>query len=302
MLAVFNLTVDEGKKLIAKGICAMSEIKKALKEGTIAIHNSTSAYFLIEELIGESVDTNNVWLSGIIAPKAMCVHENTQRNNKSPKSEGYSKQITDASSFPHTHVIKNGKKVYGLVLKDLYENMGENDIYIKGVNCYDADGDVGVLIGSADENGTIGRMCSGRNKNHYKIIACAGNEKFIPESVSKAAAFINKKKQYAMGIKVNLFKFTPDYIINEAKALNILTGAETMIFSAGGLAGAQGGVCIAAEGTEEQINKAVEICENIKGAKLPDIKGADCAICSMATCAYLDNVGTQKPWIKEIDS
>ena len=81
-----------------------------------------------------------------------------------------------------------------------------------------------------------------------------------------------------------------------------LTGAETMIFSAGGLAGAQGGVCIAAEGTEEQINKAVEICENIKGAKLPDIKGADCAICSMATCAYLDNVGTQKPWIKEIDS
>ncbi len=297
MLAVFNFTVDEGKKLIAKGVANLPAVKKALKDGIIAIHYSTSSYFLVPELTGESVDTDGPWLAGIIVPKAMCVHENTQRRHAPGSDTEHAAILRDAGSSTHTIVIEKGKRVYGKTLRDLYENMGKNDVYVKGVNCYDADGYAGVLIGSADENGTIGRMYGGHVKNGYPLVACAGNEKFIPGSVKDAAGVVKGTKDYAMGINVKLFPFKADEIMTEAKALETVTGVKATVISAGGLAGAQGGVCVAVEGDKSQVDAAGALAESLKGAQLPPIKGPDCDACDMPTCSYLHGVGSGKSWI-----
>jgi hypothetical protein len=54
-------------------------------------------------------------------------------------------------------------------------------------------------------------------------------------------------------------------IITEIEALGLLTGVDAYLYSAGGIAGAEGAVRLLVEGTEEEINETLELIESIKG-------------------------------------
>ena len=294
MLAEFIFTPTESKHLIAKAVAQLPQVQNALKNGIVAMHPSTSTYYIMKELIGEYPDTDKVWVTGMIVPKAQCVEAHTQLK-KSEKSTGLNKALANAGTYPHTYVIVKGERTYGWVLNDLTEKMGRGDVYIKGVNGFDADGRVAVQIGSVDEYGTIGRMVAARKVNDFEILTPVGLEKLVPGSLTEAARLVNRGIDYSMGVKSRLFPFEAN-VVTEIQALEFLSGARAVPFSAGGVSGAEGAVSIAVEGTEEQVRAAIAVAESVKGSQLPPIYSPQCLDCSMPSCHLC---GELKPWVKE---
>ena len=72
MRAQVVLTSAESKKLIAKAVARLDVVQRAAKEGTVALHPSSSTYFIVEELTGAEPKTNH-WVCGAVAPRGMCV-------------------------------------------------------------------------------------------------------------------------------------------------------------------------------------------------------------------------------------
>lgn len=294
MIAEFVFTPTESKHLLAKAAAALPQVQNALKNSIVAMHPSTSTYYLMKELTGEYPDVTKVWITGMIVPKAQCVEAHTQLK-KSEKNTGLNKALADAGTYPHTYVVVKGERTYGWVLNDLTEKMGPGDVYIKGVNAYDNDGNVAVQIGSVDEYGTIGRMVAASKRHGFELITPVGLEKLVTGSLFTAAKLVNGGADYAMGVKSRLYPFKAN-VITEIDALEILSGVKGVQISAGGINGAEGSVSIAVEGTEEQVKAAIEIAESVKGSQLPEIRSPLCMDCSMPSCHYC---GTKKPWIKE---
>lgn len=294
MLAEFVFTPTESKCLIAKAVAQMPEVQNALHHGIIAMHPSTSTYYLLKELTREYPDVDKVWVTGMIVPKGQCVEAHTQLK-KAEKDTGLNKALADAGTYPHSYVLLQGKRHYGWVLNDLIEKMGPDDIYIKGVNGLDAQGKVAVQIGSVDEYGTIGRMVAASKRSGFRIIAPVGLEKLVPGSLTEAAGFVNRGVGYAMGVRSKLYPFDA-LAVTEVQALEMLAGIKAVPFSAGGISGAEGSVSIAVEGSDEQVEKAIAIAESIKGSQLPQIYSPQCMDCSMPSCHLC---GMRKPWVQE---
>ena len=72
MLAQIVLTPAESKKLIAKAVAGLEAVQKAAKRGIVALHPSSSTYFIVEEITGSKPKTN-YWVCGVVAPRGMCV-------------------------------------------------------------------------------------------------------------------------------------------------------------------------------------------------------------------------------------
>ena len=69
MRAQVSLIPNESKKLIAKAVAGLDEVKTALKDGIVAMHPSSSTLFLAEEILGKTPETE-VWMCGAVTPRA----------------------------------------------------------------------------------------------------------------------------------------------------------------------------------------------------------------------------------------
>ena len=64
--ALFSLTSAESKRLIAKGVATLPEVKQALKQGIVAIGRGTTNAFVVEELTGNKIEPKSHYADGII--------------------------------------------------------------------------------------------------------------------------------------------------------------------------------------------------------------------------------------------
>ena len=268
MLAQVLLIPTESKKLIAKATARADEIQNAFKKGIVALHPSTSTIFIVEELMRKQPDTD-VWICGINCPEGawVSVEAAAQIMEKDNAGKG---RIHTPGSFAHTWVIEKGELKCGITLDDLLEKMGPNDVYIKGVNAVDTNNTVGVLIGNKVEGGTIGLVMSHAKRRGFKLVFPVGLEKLIPVPMAQAAeaAATRNLLDYCMGMPCALLP-CEGITITETKAIEILSGATAIPISAGGLAGAEGAITMVIKGDKEQVTKAIEFIEEVKGAKLP---------------------------------
>lgn len=292
MFAEFTFTPDESKYLIAVAVTKMDVIQNAFKNGIVAMHPSSSTHFISKILNNGVEHPGKVWVTGTVVPKGLCVESRTGAGTGQLTAS-----LADPGKYPHSVAFYKGELVMGWTIYDLCEKMGPGDVYIKGVNAVDQNHDVGVLLGSMVD-GTIGKICQARKEKGFSILAPVGLEKLIPGTIKEAAAFIGRPKDYSMGVKCRMFPLSPDYTITEVEALEIISeGGKARVFSCGGLKGAEGAVSIALEGTEEQVGRAIEVCEKIKGnAVFPEVISPQCVDCKMPTCYQ---GGKEKPWIKD---
>ena len=131
------LTVSESKRLIAKGVAALPEVQRAMKEGIVVVSTGTTNGYVLEELWGKKIDKRR-YRSGITTP-------NEPEKLEEPKGE----QIPDV-------VFRKGEVAEELDRFTSVEHMGRGDVFIKGANAIDYEkGVAGVLIGSPI-GGTLG--------------------------------------------------------------------------------------------------------------------------------------------------
>ncbi len=293
MRAQVTLTPSESKKLIAKAVVNLDVVKQALARGTVVIHPSSTTYFIIEEITGSKPKTD-VWVCGVVIPKGTCIEMGTLVGAHSIVSEQAKEgALRHPEAFRYSWVVKGGEVSTGLPLGKILDELTSQDVYIKGANAIDVYGNVGILIGSAVEGGTIGRVLSASKKKGFSIIFPVGIEKLIPISVEEAAKEALKGDyEYSMGLPCALFP-VKGIVVSEPKAIEILSGATAIPIAAGGLAGAEGSVTLVLKGDKDQVTKALEYIEQSKGAKLPPVRTFNCHECPVKGCFPVGD----KPWV-----
>lgn len=296
MLAQVTLTPPESKKLIGIAVSSMPEVKQAARGGTLVLHPSSSTYFIAEALLGRRPETD-FWVCGVTVPKGTCVEIGTCIGPHSIASKDPDQSATTGNpeAFRFSWVIQAGRLRTGISLGDLLQGMGPGDVYIKGVNALDTEGNVGVLIGNLVEGGTIGRVMAAAERRGFSVIFPVGLEKLIPLPVEQAAKQALKTRyEYSMGIACGLFPCKGGVAVTEVDAIRILSGCEAIPIAAGGLGGAEGAVTLVLKGEDLQVKKAIEYVETAKGARLPQVRTFNCLDCHQPICKF--PVG-DKPWV-----
>ena len=279
MLAQIVLTPAESKKLIAKAIAGLEFVQQAAKEGILALHPSSSTYFIMEEITGSKPKTN-YWVCGVVTPRGMCVEMAMALGAGLTPHE----ETIDPGDLQGTWVIEKGQLRGEEKLSSLLYRMTAGDVYVKGVNALDPEGNVGILFGL---EGSMGYIQAARRKRHFTIIYPAGLEKLIPLSVKKAAKEAKLTRyESGMGMPVGLFPCPTGVTVNEVRAIEILSGASAIPIASGGLGGAEGAVTLVLKGKDEEVKRALDFVEQSKGARLPDLRLCNCNDCPVPNCRF----------------
>ncbi|MCK8828338.1 hypothetical protein MWH25_11425 [Natroniella acetigena] len=257
MLATFTLRVPESKRLIAKAVKELPEVKKALQHHKIIVAGGTTNAYVAEELIGEGL-RREYYTAGTINQGLPCV--------------------TDPEHRIEPLTLKAGQKQEQDWL-DFLDSFGSEDVFIKGANAFDAQGVAGVLA-AHPEGGTVGFSLGTLVARGAQLIIPVGLEKRI-DSVQRASKMVGIEQiDYSLGRKVGLIPISNGKIITELESLEILTGVKAEQIAAGGIGDSAGAVTLVIEGEEEQVTKTMSLIKGLKGEPALEGNRRSCSICN----------------------
>jgi len=241
--ALISLTSAESKRLIAKGVAALPEIKQALEQGIIIIGRGTTNAFVVEEITGQNLEPKCHYAAGIIV-------------------DGELSAVPQGTRLKPI-ALRNGTPV-SIAPDEIIQEFGERDVFIKGANAIDPEGNAGVLAASA-VGGTIGAILPVILPRGSYLIVPVGLEKLIPsvEQAARAAGIFRFK--YSTGLPVGLVPIPNALVVTEVQAFQVLTGVQVIPIAAGGVAGSEGTVVLSLEGKTAQIEQALSLVKAIKG-------------------------------------
>lgn len=244
-----TLTPAESKRLIAKAVVKLEEVRKAFKNGVIIIGVGTTNACVAEELLGRKIERER-FVSGVILSKGTYVLP----------AEKSLKEI----------IIRKGK-VIDAKMGDVLPELTSSDVFMKGANALDAGGTAGVFM-AGHRGGTIGRALGTLMSRGVNLIIPVGLEKFIPGSIKDIAPLAGTDKvTFSTGVPAGIMP-VHGKIITELDAIQILSGADAVIMGKGGVSGAEGAVTLLVSGKQKQLRKVRELVETIKGESCPTIK------------------------------
>ena len=245
MKVQLTMTPAEGKRLIAKAVASMPNVKKAYKEGILIIATSTSSAYVAEELMGKELN-KGMFTAGVVT------------------SEGAGITTADGR-YPH-YVFEKGKMSECTTpqLVPFLARMGPEDVFIKGVNAIDVFGNAGILVHGSG-GGTIGTAWGHIVRNGITCIIPAGLEKLVPGDLTELQTLMGANViDKAMGWPSGLFAITGD-IITEIEAFEELFAVEAIAVGSGGIDGAEGSKVFLLEGEKEDAEAAYDAVVKIQG-------------------------------------
>ncbi len=241
--ALVSLTPSESKRVIAKAVAALPEVKRAMERGLIVVGRGTTNAFVAEELTGEKIKNKSHYAAGFIVDGEL--------------------SATPVVSLIPVYVLRDGKRV-DTAPPDALREFGEKDVSIKGASAIDADGNVAVCAASP-ESGTIGGILPTVLARRSYLIAPVGLEKMIP-SVSQACEATGVFHfKYSTGLPIALVPMPNALAVTEVQAFEVLAGVKAVAIAAGGVAGSEGTVVLSLTGEAGQIEKAMDLVRAIKG-------------------------------------
>lgn len=280
MKTVFTLTSSESRRLIAKAVIEMPEVKAAWEKAYLLLAGGTTNAFIAQELLDDKTIEPGLCTVGLSTDGLLCV--------TSPDSR---------KSFPN--VFLEG----GAVDKTLAEALADyhkETVVIKGANAFDLNGNVGVVTAGFD-GGTIPRIIGPVTSKGLTYITPVGLEKLVP-SVSAASEAVGASHiDISMGADFGMYCLPNTKIVNEITAIEILFGLSATLICCGGIGGNEGAVTLAVDGDETPIKALVSYLESeIKGE--PAVKGNKgvCETCRYRNCRYYGMTTEQLPaWMKK---
>lgn len=241
--ALVSLTPAESKRLIAKGIAVLPEVRRALEQGIVIIARGTTNAFVVEEMTGNKVEPKCRYAAGIIVDGELCATP------------------TDTRMEPV--VLRHGK-LDSTPAADALQEFREGDVSIKGASAVDPEGNVGVLA-AGERGGTIGEVLPVVLPRGSHLVVPVGLEKLIPSVAQAARATGIFRFKYSTGLPVGLVPIPNALVVTEVQAFQVLTGVKVVPVAAGGIAGSEGTVVLSLEGEAAQIEQALSLVKSIKG-------------------------------------
>lgn len=248
--ALVVLNPAESRRLLAKAAVKLPEVQNAWKNGMIIISRGITNAFVTEELFGISVKPKAGQTVGMVC-----------------------NGITNANSGPPPctwHVIRQGKVVEGADSNVEILNFTSDDVFIKGANAVDNDGNAGIYVSSV-KAGSIGVAWPILTPRGCHLIIPVSLEKLIPSVIeaSKHTGLYHFK--YSTGLPVKLIPLPLAKVITEVQAFAILAGVRAYPIGSGGVGGSEGSVHLSLAGDEESVERAFELAKSVKGEPPVDL-------------------------------
>jgi len=265
MKAAFTLIPAESKRLIAKAVMQMEEIKIAKKKAYIILNGGTTNGYIAQELLGMRDLEPQKFTAGTNSHRLLCVTDADKRT-------------------PFPIILYKGEKS-SKTLPEALQDFHIETVLIKGANAIDPEGNVGVISAGFD-GGTIGATYGTAFSQGMKYIFAVGLEKMVA-SVKEASAWAGAKTlDYTIGADFGIFCIPNGIVVTEIEALKILADVEAKHVASGGVGESAGAVALVIKGEEANVRKAISIVESIKGE--PTLKGfkGTCETCPY-TCKFV---------------
>lgn len=240
--AIVVLVPSESKRLIARGVLALPEVKRVLKEGLFVVSRGTTTAYIAEELLGVTLPKSNC-TAGIVTDCRLAV---------TIPEEGFGPWVFRRG-------VKSDESA-----EDALKQFTATDVSVKGANAIDPQGNVGVLAAN-DFGGTIGSIWPVLAARGSHLIVPAGLEKMIASVIDASWVCGNKLFKYVMGNRVALMPVVSAKVVTEIQALEILTGVHAVHVSSGGVGGSEGAVIIVLEGSDATVKRAFDLVNSVKG-------------------------------------
>ncbi|TKG89385.1 hypothetical protein EYV94_25510 [Puteibacter caeruleilacunae] len=238
-----SLTVSESKRLIGRGLREYKPIKENLKNGQIIIARGSTNTYVAEELLNDSIQHGR-FLTGRITP---------QKNYKRKRFKNAIAEI----------YLKAGEHVE-MSFDEALTNLKEGAIVLKGANVLNYhEKSAAVLIGHPT-GGTIGKMLPVIKDNRARLIIPVGLEKNISAPMAQLLDK-HKNKLENVGRSVPRIWPLPGEVFTEIEAIKQFADVEVYQLASGGLAGAEGAVSLVIEGNKSEVEKALNIVNDIQG-------------------------------------
>lgn len=242
-----SVTPNEGKRLIAKAISQMPEVRTTLKNGKILLKGGTTISALAEELAGIKMG-----IHGRI----------TQQGTKSANIK-YDVGL-------HRLLIEGGQVrdlKSDLAIEEVAIQMGKNDVLVTGANALDVNRKAALMVGRP-LGGPAGRILPGLMAKGVTTIIAVGWEKLIPCPLEESLAAAGRETiDLAMGMAVGLVPLWGT-VVTETDAVSMLADVRSTVIGAGGITGGEGSTTFVIEGELSQVKKAWEIVHSVKGTEL----------------------------------
>lgn len=236
------LTPAESRRLLAKAVASLPEVRDAYSNGRLAILSGGTTSFVLQEVTGERLEPPRFSM-GMSADGLLTMSVEDGRINGRCFVEG---------------------KMADLPYPDFVKTMGRGDVIVKGANAVDASGTVGILL-SNENGGAIGAVFGPASARGIPIIVPVGLEKQVPSVADAAQGWGQATLDYSMGVRVGYCVVTTALVVTEVQALAVLAGVRARAVGCGGIAGSEGAVILLLEGTEENLARAVGLVESVKG-------------------------------------
>ena len=242
--ALVVLTPAESRRLLAKATVALPEVQDAWKDGMIIIARGITTAYVTEELLGIDIERKAAQSAGMIC-----------------------NGITNHYSGPPPctwHVIRKGKALEGADSNVEILNFGPEDVFIKGANAVDGQGNAGILATSL-KGGTIGMCWPVLTPRGSHLIMPVGLEKLIPSVVEAGKHTGIYHFKYSTGLPAKLIPVELGKVVTEIQAFAVLAGVRACHVASGGVGGSEGAVVLSLTGSEDGIEKAMTLIKSIKG-------------------------------------
>lgn len=238
----YIITPAMGKRLIGLGMAEHPQILRVLESGTLVIIAGSTNGYVAEEILKATGQAEGFsrygFRRGLVTPAG-----------KEPPEVHLDGDV----------VIVNGRWQAGLTVFDVVENLQAGDVVLKGANAFDAYGQAGVRIASPS-GGTIMAALSAVVGKRAHLIMPVGLEKRVLEDINMISRIVNSPDAEGprlLPVSGELF--------TEIEAIQLISGADAYMISAGGIYGAEGSIWLGIAGSPEEERAASLLIESISG-------------------------------------
>ena len=236
----YIITTSMGKRLIGKAIAKHPQVNQALESGSLMVIAGSTNGYIAEEILtmlGQSEGFSRVgFRRGLVTPAGVTPPQH---------------------DFPGDLLIRNGEWIRGRTIFEVADDLDTGDLVLKGANVFDRHGQAAVHIGGS-KGGTILAAMTAIVGRRVQLIVPVGLEKRVFEDVNSIAKRINQ-----VDVEGPRLMPMPGEVFTEIDAVNLLTGVEAILISAGGVYGAEGSVRLGISGNPDQIKHANELIESV---------------------------------------
>ena len=245
VFAGVNLTVSEGKRLIAKGIMAMPSVKEKLEKGMIIVTKGTTNTYIAEDLLNKSIEHGS-FVIGHFAP------------------EGQSPVNADKRQMQEV-VIKDGK-VLDVTYDEALKMLEPGDIVMKGGNLLNYSMKQAAVCIGAPNGGTTYKLLSYVGEGKAELIIPIGLEKETTANLEILENTLNAGNERLNSVP-KLYMFRTGTVFTEIEAIRQFADVKVFPYGVGGISGREGGVSLVISGSEAEVNKVLELVKTIQGER-----------------------------------